>query len=84
MSAAKRKRLEKEETKTLKRLGDLLDASECDDYQFVCAKLDPKAGEQRQHVKKVADMIRKGTFDKLDALREVANDASQPAPCQKR
>ena len=63
----------------MKRLGNLFDDPDRKDYEFVCAYLDPKTGPQGKHVKKVAEMIRNGTLDKLDALREVPNDASQPA-----
>ena len=63
----------------MRRLGNLFDDPDRQDYEFVCAQLDPKSGDQGKHVKKVAEMIRNGTLDKLDALREVPNDASQPA-----
>ena len=79
LSGAKRKRQLMKENKTLRRLGNLFDDPDRQDYLFVCAQLDPKRGDQGKHVKKVAEMIRKGTLDKLDALREVPNDASQPA-----
>ena len=79
LTGAKRKRQEKEEKKTFKELQTLFDDPDRKDYEFVCAHLDPKTGPQGKHVKKVAEMIRNGTLDKLDALREVPNDASQPA-----
>ena len=79
LTGAKRKRQEKEEKKTFKELQTLFDDPDRKDYEFVCAHLDPKTGPQGKHVKKVAEMIRNGTLDKLGALREVSNDASQPA-----
>ena len=79
LTGAKRKRQEKEEKKTLKELQTLFDDPDRKDYEYVCANLDPKTGPQGKHVKKIAEMIRNGTLDKLDALRKVPNDASQPA-----
>ena len=79
LTGAKRKRQEKEEKKTLKELQTLFDDPDRKDYQLVCAYLDPKTGPQGKHVKQVAEMIRNGTLDKLGALCEVSNDASQPA-----
>ena len=79
LTGVKRKRQEKEEKNTFKELQTLFDDPDRKDYEFVCTQLEPKSGPQGKHVKKVAEMIRKGYLDKLDALREVANDESQPA-----
>ena len=61
LSGAKRKRQLMKENKTLRRLGNLFDDPDRQDYEFVCAQLDPKRGDQGKHVKKVAEMLRKGT-----------------------
>ena len=61
LSGAKRKRQLMKENKTLRRLGNLFDDPDRQDFEFVCAQLDLKRGDQGKHVKKVAEMLRKGT-----------------------
>ena len=48
LSGAKRKRQLMKENKTLRRLGNLFDDPDRQDYEFVCAQLDPKRGGPRE------------------------------------
>ena len=72
--------IQKEERNLLDSLETLLvDDFMEQDYAYLMESLHPQRGESKQHVRKIASMLKKGTFDRLDA-RNVESTENEKLP----